>query len=485
METKHILALLGFVGVGCASILATTFSQRLRDAAFFAMVCCAIFAEQLDVNFGGEYWYRGTSRGFAFSITDLLAISILLATWAAPRHPPRRGFVPASLGAVGVYFAYCVYMTVNALQPTFALWELVNIPRGVLVLLAAAAYVRTRHELGILVLGLAFAAGLEAAIALHQRYVSGVLRAHGTLGHANSLSMYACMVGPVLLAAALSNWATWRRVVAGLGAAAATVGVLLSISRAGLPIYALVMVGTAVACLTWEITRLKVIGAVLVLAGCGAAVLGTWDQFRARYAEATLAQEYLDEEKDGRGVYLRLARAIAKDHPWGVGLNNWSYAVSKNYGAAQGFKYRDYDDIKRDPELADIPSTNYAAPAHSLAALTVGELGLPGFVLFTVVWLCWFRMSAEFLRQRLNADPRHRMGIGVFFATSGLFLHGVTEWTFRHPTIFQLFHVLIGGLASLQWLRCRAAAAAEVDQRRTETALDGVAGVAPVAANRG
>jgi hypothetical protein len=38
-----------------------------------------------------------------------------------------------------------------------------------------------------------------------------------------------------------------------------------------------------------------------------------------------------------------------------------------------------------------------AAPAHSLAALTVGELGIPGLVLLTVLWLRWFQMGSSFL----------------------------------------------------------------------------------------
>src|SRR5688572_27484131 len=117
METKHILAVMLFLAVGCGSILATTFSQRLRDLAFFGMVCFSIYAEKFDVNFFGQYWYRGTARGVGLSMTDVLAFSILISSLIAPRHERRPGFVPASLGAIMLYFAYCVYMTVNALEP--------------------------------------------------------------------------------------------------------------------------------------------------------------------------------------------------------------------------------------------------------------------------------------------------------------------------------------------------------------------------------
>lgn len=456
METKHILALIVLVAIGCGSMLATSFSQRLRDLAFLGMVGFSIFAERFDVNFFGQYWYRGTARGFGISVTDILAWSILFATWVAPRYPHRSGFIPASLGVIFVYFAYCVFSTFIALEPLYAAWELVNIPRAVLMMVAGAAYLRTRREFGILILGLSLTAGVEAVYALKQRYLGGMYRVPGTLDHANSLSMYLCTIGPVLLAAAMANWSKWIRLAAAAGCGAATVGILLTISRAGLPIYAFVMGGTALACTSWRITFQKVFVLCGVTAVSGVLLLKMWDQITARYAEASFAEEYLNEQNEGRGIYIRWAAAILEDHPLGVGLNNWSYAVSKTYGPASGFAYEDYDDVKMDPEKADLPSINRAAPAHSLAALTAGELGIPGLIVFGLVWLRWFWIGAGFLRRRLLDDPLHRLGLGILFATMGIFLQSVTEWTYRQSTLFLMFHLLLGGLASLHYLRRQA-----------------------------
>lgn len=473
METKHILALVLFVAVGCGSILATTFSQRLRDVAFLAMVCFSVFAEKFDVNFFGQYWYRGTARGIGISMTDILAAAILLSSVIAPRYPRRRGFIPASLGVIGLYFAYCIYSTFNALEPTYAVWELANIPRSILILLAGAAYVRTPRELGILVIGLSFTACIEVVYALKQRYIGGMFRVPGTLDHANSLSMYVCTVGPVLLAATLANWSKWLRLWAGIGMVAASISVLLTISRAGLPIYAFVMGGTALACTSWRITFRKILITFGVAAVCGVLLLKMWDQIKSRYSEASFAEEYLDEQNEGRGVYIRWASAIIDDHFFGVGLNNWSYAVSKTYGPASGFWYENYDDIKSDPEKADLPSIKYAAPAHSLAALTAGELGVPGLFIFGLVWLRWFLMGAGFLIKRLNDDPMHRLGIGFLFATAGIFLQSATEWTYRQSTIFLMFHLMMGSLASLQWMRRHAPArVAEEDDDLEEIEIE-------------
>lgn len=453
METKHIIALTVLVALGGGSVLATTFSQRLRDLAFLGMVCFSIFAEKFDVNFFGEYWYRGTSRGVGISLTDILAWSILVATAIAPRYPKRRWFWPASATLIGVYFAYCTFSTALAQNPRFAAWELANIPRSLLILLAGAAYLRTRRELGILVLGLSFTLAVEAVFALKQRYIGGMYRVPGTLDHANSLSMYVCTVAPVLLAAALADFPKWIRGVAGAGCGAAAISVMMTISRAGLPIFALVMLGVAFSCSTWRITRRKLLIGFTIVGTVGIVVLKSWDQIKSRYAEASLTEEYLDTSNEGRGVYFRWASAILDDHPMGVGLNHWSYAVSKTYGPQSGFWYEDYDDIKGDPDKADLPSIRYAAPAHSLAALTAGELGIPGLIIFGALWLRWFQVGAGFLARRLNPDPMHRMGIGILFAICGIFLQSVTEWTYRQSTIFLTFYLLLGGLASLHYAR--------------------------------
>lgn len=484
METKHLIALIAMVVASSATILAATFSQRLRDLAFLAMVSLSIFAEKFDVNFFGEYWYRGTSRGIGVSLTDVLGFSILAATWLAPRYPRRRWFLPASTMLVLVYFTYCIFSSVNAMQPLFASWELVNIPRAFLMMLVGAAYLRTRREFGILVVGLAFTVCLEGVFSLKQRYMGGMHRVAGTLDHPNSLSMYLCMIAPLLLAAAMSEWNKWLRAFAGAACVAGALSELLTISRAGLPIFGLVMGGVGLMCTTWEINRKKLLITLTIVGTAGAVVLKSWDQIKMRYESASLSEEYLDTQSEGRGVYIRWASAIVEDYPLGVGLNNWSYAVSKTYGPRSGYWYEDYDDIKVDPEKADLPSILHAAPAHSLGALTAGELGIPGLILFGFLWLRWFQVGAMFLWHRLNADPMHRLGIGLFFGVCGIFLHSLTEWTYRQSTMFMTFHLMLGGLATLHYLRRHARAPVRQESMPDEIVIEPMPNYASAVPNR-
>ena len=99
-----------------------------------------------------------------------------------------------------------------------------------------------------------------------------------------------------------------------------------------------------------------------------------------------------------------MAKAIAKDQTFGVGLNNWSYWVSQKYGPKLGYRFVPYKGTDIEPSTYIPPGSNVdeaqAAPAHSLGALTAGELGIPGLVIFSIVWCRWFQIAGSFLWRR-------------------------------------------------------------------------------------
>ena len=72
-------AILGGILMACAS-------RRVRDLFFVMLVFLSPMIERLDLNFVSREWYRGTSRGFEFSVLDILSISLLVRrpwSWAA------------------------------------------------------------------------------------------------------------------------------------------------------------------------------------------------------------------------------------------------------------------------------------------------------------------------------------------------------------------------------------------------------------------
>jgi membrane protein implicated in regulation of membrane protease activity len=454
MQTKDLIGICVFFAATLGSVAACCLSRRVRDAAFFLMIVGLTCSDKLSLNFFSHYWYRGTTRGAEFTCMDALAIGVLVSSFLFPCARERRWFWPASFGLMLLFFAYACGNVIFSDPKIYGLFELSKMLRGIIFFLAAAWFVRGERELSILVLALAGAVCFESAIALKQRIFGGIYRVTGTIDDPNSFSMYLCTIAPVFVAAATSTLPKFLRRVSALAIASATLSVVLTISRAGIPVFAFIMLGTAALCVSWTVTAKK-IGAVVVVAMCLAALLAKqWYLFQARFSQATLEEEYLDPNYDGRGYYLRVAKVIADDRFFGVGLNNWSYWVSKKYGEflETPYHYEDYDDLTYAPSKEALPSFFYAAPAHNLAALTVGELGVPGLLLFALLWLRWFQMGAGFLWSR-SPDAMHRLGIGFFFGTCGIFLQSVTEWVYHQTHIFLTFHILLGALAGLYWVK--------------------------------
>jgi hypothetical protein len=465
MDAYHLIVLaLLFLAIPTGIIVATL-SHRARDLAFFTLVAAAVVTDRLDVNFFSHYWYRGTTRGLEFSLVDLLAISVLVGSFLRPRQGESRCYWPAGFGLMLLFFFYACGSVLFSDPQVYGVFELSKMVRGLFVFLAAALYVRRRRELGILVFALCCAVCFEGVLALKQRLIGGIDRVPGSLDHENSLSMYLCLVAPIFIAAATSSLPRFLRVFSTVAIGAAALCSVLTISRAGVPIFALVMLGTTAFCVSWRVTPQKLVATTLIVLCIAGLSFKAWDSLKARYAEATFQDEYLDDQQEGRGYYLRLAKVIVEDRFFGVGLNNWSFWVSKKYGAKIGRPYDDYDDLHTSkPDDQTVQDLVWAAPAHNLAALTIGELGVPGLMIFALLWGRWFQMGLRFLFKR-TTEPMQRLGVGIFFGLCGIFLHSLTEWTFRQSHIFLTFNVLVGTLASLCYVRRHArktSAAAEV-----------------------
>ena len=451
--------------LGVASVLAASWFRVVRDIFFFAMVSLAVLSERMDVNFFSEAWYRGTTRGIQVTLVEILAFGLLIGCWAARRGPHRRLFWPGSLGLILLYFSYAGVSVAVSEPKLFGAFELSKILASIVVFLASAFYVRTRREWTLLIVALGCAVAFESIWAIKQHFITGLERSEGLLDHANSLSMYLCLATPPLIAVATSGWSRRLRLFCGLCSLLAAAGLLLTFSRAGIPVFAAVATGTVLACASWRLGPGQIALRLAILLGVVALVAAGWSQMERRYTETSLEEEYLDTNVDGRGVYLRLSAAIARDHFFGVGLNNWSYRVSRTYGPRLGYRFDDYDSLIAVYGSSDdkaFANSYLAAPAHNLAALTLGELGVPGLLIFGALWLRWASMGLPFLALP-RSDPMRVMGVGILFSICGIFGQSLTEWIYRQTPILLTFYVLLGALASLAHSRRRA----RIESRRS------------------
>jgi len=456
MGLKAIFGLTVIPAAIIGGSLMACMSRRVRDLFFVLLVFLSPMIERVDLNFVSREWYRGTSRGFEFSILDILSISLLVSAVLFPRRGEARWYWPASLGLMIFFFLYACGNVATSEPKLFGLFELFKMLRGIILVLAVAFYVRSERELRLLIFALAALVCFEGLLALKQRYLEGINRVPGTIDDSNSLSVFCCMTAPVLVAAVSSRLPSFLKLLCGAGIGLACVAEILTISRAGVVILAAMLAGAALATASFRVTPRKLaICGVVALAATGV-IAKSWKTLGERFQQSTLEQEYGNHHNLGRGYYLRVAAAIEEDHWFGIGLNNWSYRVSNEYGPKLGYRFVPYRGTDKEPSTI-IPSGSnvdeaQAAPAHCLAALTVGELGIPGLFLLAVLWLRWFFMAASFFWPR-TPDPMRRLAVGIFFGFGGIFLQSLTEWVFRQSPIYYVFHILLGTLASLYYCK--------------------------------
>jgi O-Antigen ligase len=466
MEQKDLIAL-GLLSCGvCGGIVLTCLSQRIRDLFFFLVVTLSAVTEYIDVNFVSRDWYRGTTCGFEVSFVDVISISLLASAILRPRPGEKRWFWPASLGLMLVYFLYASFCVGMADPKLFGLFELSKMVRGLVMFLAAAFYLRSERELRLFILALGVVVCYEGLTALMQRYGHGMYRVYGTVDDSNSLSMYLCTTAPVFVAVITSQFPRYLKLLGAIAIALAFVGVILTISRAGLIVIIIMLFGATITTISYRLTFRKVFITFLVMLGMAGALAKSWKTVGARFAKDSLKNEYGAKHEQNRGYYIRIAAAIAEDSWFGVGPNNWSFKVSNKYGPKLGWHFVPYIDTEHKPSDVVPPGRNIddaqAAPAHSLAALTAGEMGYGGLALFTVLWIRWLLMGASFLWPR-TPDPMRRIGVGIFFGMCGTFFQSMTEWVFHQTPIFFTFNIMLGVLASLIYLR-------KLDRKRPQMA---------------
>src|SRR5438874_905085 len=124
MREKELIGLaLAALGIFGGALL-TTFSKRARDFFFLAMMFLAPMTEDWDINFVSRDFYRGTTRGFEFSLVDILSLSLLIGLVLAPRRGQSRCYWPPSLGFMLLLFCYACFNVGIADPKIFGLFEL-------------------------------------------------------------------------------------------------------------------------------------------------------------------------------------------------------------------------------------------------------------------------------------------------------------------------------------------------------------------------
>ena len=369
----------------------------------------------VDLNLVSDIAYRGDTRGLEISLVDLVAWA-LLAT--LPRsHRPYRVVAP-------LYIALAFTSIVHAWRPEFALYGAVKIVRMYALAITVERAVSARLGPSLL-RGLACGLIYTCAIALDQRYRLGMMQVHGPFVHQNGIGMTVDLIVPALLALLLAGHGGRLAALAFGGGALA---IVLSLSRGALLMMPLACTIVYVGSLRRSVTRRKL--AVLAIAALSAVaiVAKSMDSLVERFTEAPAASEL------ARVNFEASARAMLDDHPFGIGINQFSWVQSHGgYADALGIPDIDRDGI-----------------VHNIYRLTQAELGWIGLVAYLAVLASPLLTAvAAIVRSGRTADPRVDLLLGFAASLVVTYLHGTLEWSLRMTPIAQVQWIVYGFIASL------------------------------------
>ena len=377
------------------------------------------------VNFLSDENYRGDSRGIEVTTVDLMVLALFAAQkLRGTVTPPQTRYLPfRALYLLAVVIS--LVASPDYERSFFSVWKLVRMYFAFSVLATAFSELRLVRSA---LTGLAIGVTTQGLIALQQKYVFHMVRVMGSQSHPNSLAMIVNFIAPVAFALILTGAA--RRIAIVVFAFAAMCDVF-SLSRGGMMMFVLAAVLVTAGSLVRGFTARKMkIVATLIVGGL-LAFAKSAETIIKRFTEAP------KESEEARHLFNLAAKEMASEHPFGIGINMYSWVLEHGgYAARLGIDPGDKNGI-----------------AHHIYWLTAAETGYFGLVAYALLLaaVLWRAVSAA--RQ---PGVRGEIALGISVGLVITYLQGTAEWIARQTTMAYCFWMLAAMVAALDAARPRA-----------------------------
>ncbi len=421
-----VFALLLSLGVP-AMVGAAAWSGRLRGLLLVGLVFSPVLGDLANINFVSIEGYRGPDRGFEVNLTDLIAWALVLSLLV--RDLGRIRWFPFNSGLMAIFFGLAIVTSVQASSPLYGAFSLFKFARAYVLYWCVVNCLRTGTSARYIWAGLVLAGFTLAGLVLYQKYGLHLYRAHALFDHSNTIPPFANMMLPVLLVWPLvdRSFGRVRFLLSGAAAAGLAVAILGTFSRAGMILAAagilaaLALSARVVANRSGSPARLCVAMVLALLVGT-AGTAKAWDSIVYRFQNAP------ESSHEARAELNSAAEHMASDHLLGVGLNNFSHALTETQ------RYRAHLTVTAGEEQGGV--------VHDIYRLTAAEMGVAGLVLFVLVLgrFAWMALLDTLRRVSTAGAVQGGLLSGVMLNHAG----GMLEWTFRITPVLYLFAILTG-----------------------------------------
>jgi O-antigen ligase len=324
---------------------------------------------------------------------------------------------------------------------TFAAGELLRLGAGALVYFAAALYLETRAQLGLLLdclLGIVILVVGYGCLSQGSEAAGGLASIFPSRHH---LSAILVVLFPLLLSLALAGDKTGRRIAAIAAAVLGAVGLLLSLERsawiaaaAGLLVWLFLAERTAPRARSrgsWRLGAAFAAGGLLVglaffaVTGVDAVVAGRARQISA--ATAGRDPSFNERLSKWRGA----AAMVARQPLWGWGPGQFV------------LHQRAYTRLGIPPELIRPYGASFEEMAYNEYLQTAAELGLPGLALYLFLLAAFFSKASRALR-RLPEGLRRTVLLGCSAGVAAQMVDAMANASWRYAECSVFFWLVLG-----------------------------------------
>lgn len=434
---KLLFVTFGYVVIGPLGGYFVSRDQRLQDFLCFVLIfLMGLHIDTTVLMVGSVEWYRGVTKGFEFTMMEVVAISMIFASI----FDPKKRFVFLPLGTIPWYvYVFASSLSVlSAIDVNYVFMNILKFAKAWIIVYAIANYVRDRRQLVVILNSLCIMLLYQFIVVAKMKMIDGHYQVRGLFEHQNPLSMYTYMAALPILAAAMSPAVNRKMSLFYFVAfGASCLIVYASLSRAALAflamgILAIIAVGfiDKISMRRFVITATICVGGIFVL-------LMTLDTIMKRFAD-----HGNEASEQTRQVMNLAAKAMLEDKLVGVGWNN--FAVAVNYP----FPYGDViDDWNRDRGFK--VDQDYAkGVVESHYWLIKGENGLIAYYAYMFFILYTLLRGAHLIFTRRGSLEAAVLA-GILIAFSLTYVHENLERVLTQTKNLGLWLIFIGLLGAI------------------------------------
>jgi hypothetical protein len=432
-------AILFFLDVLVAPVLGLILRghPRLQRIAFALMCFMTISGFLKPSEWGltlGFVDFRGHARGFHFFFNEVFALALIIARVLESGR--KFKILPPGLW---LYLMYCTLSLISVISApvlSYAFMSAFKAFKVVVIFIAAYNFIREEEDIRFFLTTMTCTVLWELIVVLKMKYLDHIYQVWGTFEHQNSLSMYAMMIGLVLLASGAGpKHPRSNLFLFGFFCCAAIVESALS--RAGVVMFGIGAAAVMLLSLLDKITlrRVVVVSSVCLLGGLGVAM--TYKTVINRFHDRGN-----EESKMTRVMLNQASREMVHDHPLGVGWNNYAVMINKPY------RYGDRIDqyFLSFGERIDPKARKGIVESHYYLLLSeTGFQGLGSYLIVIAVFLWWNLRAAWAYRQQFLGS----VSIGIFIGCTMNYIQSTLERVLTQPRNMMLWMLLLAITAKI------------------------------------